>query len=190
MPAKKTKKTQTMDNQPNKPEKVSPEIIQKKPEKPRMTAGFIILLIFFGISLISTIIGLISGQAAQKGMFLGFMYGETAGLLMSIITIIILGILIYGIIKRISWTRDLALVYYGLMALNALVSVIVYFANKDYITNFLISNIPAETIPEGVSLQSQAPMIGLWFVIETIISLLVMLIILVFYYKKKKYFTE
>ncbi len=183
--AKQTKPLKKVQMKENNPENIAmPE------QKPKMTEGFIILLIYFGISIISALIALITGQAAQKGMFFGFLYSETAGLLMSIITIVILLVLGYGIIKRISWTRDLGIIYYGIMILHSIASIIVYFLDKQYVINFLISTIPASSIPEGVSLQSQAGMIGLWFVIGTIIGLLIFAIIELFYFRKNKYFTE
>lgn len=193
MPGKKPlKKAVSLKNPDSKKsdsiEKDIPIELPKK--KQEMGAGLIILLVFFGISAISTIIALISGQAAKKGMIFGFVYGEKGGLLLIILTLLIIIVLVYGIIKRINWTRELGMVYYGVLALNSIIGIIVYFTNKETVLNLLASSIPPESIPEGASIYSIAPMLGLWFVIGSIIGLLIYIFILVFYYKKKQYFTE
>ena len=191
MPAKKTKKSVNIAKKTVK--KASEvEAVEAEPvitaKKPRMTAGFYILLIFFGISLISFIYSLIAGSASQKGIIFGFVYSPTAGLLLGILSAVVIIVLGYGIIKKVGWTRDVGLAWYGLMIIQTIISLITYAVSKEKIINFLVSSIPQDSLPEGISAASMASSVGLWFVIGSIISLLIFILIEIFYYRKKNYF--
>lgn len=157
---------------------------------PKRTFGFYILLIFFGISLLGYLYSVILGRAAQPGIIFGIAYSATSGLILGIVSALLAITFGYGIVKRVSWTRDLAMGWYGLMAIQTFISLISYFVNKEKILQFLISVVPPDSIPAGTSTAALKTSLGISFVAGSIISILLFLFILVFFYKKKSYFVN
>jgi hypothetical protein len=186
------KKNKTDAGKKSSPKEPSEPIIPK--EKPRITAGFIALVVFFGLTAVLTLISFFTSSAGAPGIFLGFEYNALTGFFLSIIGLLVAIVLIWGIFKRICWTRDVALVYHAILILNGIVSLILYFVDRQRLIDFALKNISPATMQQiqkqGITTAQLSTSLGINLLVVSIFVIVIGLAIFIFYFKKKDFFSE
>ncbi|RJQ18173.1 hypothetical protein C4573_00435 [Candidatus Woesearchaeota archaeon] len=166
-----------------KPEEKTVAEPEYQAEKKKIPTGFIIILIYFGVSVILALLSF----KPTTGIFLGVKYSGITSIILLCINLLIALILMYGVVKKVEWTRDLAMIYFGILLLNALISFVYYFADREGLINIALENIPAEQLQQ-IPQQTLQTTLSISFFIGNILQLLISGVIFLYYKRQQDYF--
>ena len=144
--------------------------------KKKMPAGMIVLVIFFILLALGSLINLINSWFFVFGIYLS---GAPA-IILHLIFLAIETLIIIGIFKKYKWTKPAILVYLGFFMVNLIIEIILFFIDPETTINLSTQNI------------SQIPL-TLFSVLYTVFVTVIMAIYVIFFIyvlKKKGYFTQ
>jgi hypothetical protein len=145
--------------------------------------GIILILILLGINISSLLIGLINPSFIQYGPFI---FTEGSYVVLSLINLVLLSIIFYGLIKRFEWGRKLAIIWFFFMLFIAILNLIFFFINPEPVVE-IMTNILSD-------INANAETIYIMIFFSTILALIIniVLLVLIFSYlhKKKDFFVR
>jgi len=154
--------------------------------KQKFPIGMIIILIFIGWGAISLLFGIFTDSLSPYQLGSVLITGVGA-IIIHLVIVGILGTIFYGIIKRLKWTRKLAIGWYVFSIIMSLINTISFLANKTMFGMYYQKTLS----PEAYSLYLNDPAIltsGL--IVTLVISLIIGLIIISYFYRKKDFFVN
>lgn len=154
-------------------------------EEPKIPVSVIVFLIWTGISLVSFLASMISNRVIVGGFFL---IGISA-FISNLIFASAQGFIFFGTIKRKSWTRPLAVVFYTFLLVQMVLSMVTYQSNPEAYLNF--------SMPEGNPLLSDPSLSGivsaatfLALLFAFIFNLVITILVFIMLKRRKNYFSK
>jgi len=150
--------------------------------KQKFPIGMILILILVGWGAVGLFFGMFKIPLSQLGPFL---VSGAGAIIVNLIIVGILATIFYGILKRMKWARKLAIGWYIVSIMLALVNLVSFLGNKTMYDSYYQKLFP----PETYSLTTPAVITG------TLVSALAFgsiigLIIIIYLSRKKDFFVN
>lgn len=147
----------------------------------KLSIGFIIIIIYLIISILSTISGIFS----KSFLLFGYAILGLWAIIYNLITIFINILIIYSVIKRVYWGWILAIAYFAFLTFEGIVSLLLLIFNRQTIIDNLILYLG--TFGEKIESDIVALISG-WVIF--LLGIIISAIILIYFYRKKDFFNE
>jgi len=152
--------------------------------KQKFPVGMIIILIFIGLGVVSSLLEMFKNPIAQLGPVL---VSGAGSIIVNLVITGIVGTIFYGIIKRLRWARKLAIGWYIFSMMLSLINLISFLANKTMYGSYYQKTLS----PEAYSLYLKTPAILTGGLIVTVVfSWIVGLIVITYLTRKKDFFVN
>lgn len=145
----------------------------------KIPVGFIVMIIYLIISILSTFSGIFS----KSSLLFGYAISGSIAVIYNLIIILIAILIIYSIIKRLYWGWILAIVYFIFSIFGGIVSLLLLIFNRQTMINNLIIYIGF--LDEEVG--SNIALITGWTI--SIFAIIISATLLIYFYRKKDFFT-
>jgi len=150
--------------------------------KQKFPVGMIIILILVGWGAVSLLFGMFKIPLSQLGPVL---LSGVGAIIVNLVIVGILATIFYGILKRMKWVRKLAIGWYVVSIVLALVNLVSFLGNKTMYDSYYQKLLP----PETYSLMTPALITG-GLVSALVFSSIIGLIVVVYLARKKDFFVN
>jgi len=151
--------------------------------KQKMPIGMILILVFFGWGVVSSLANAFKMPLYQLGPVL--VSGGAGATVVTLVIVGILAIIFYGILKRFRWARKLAIGWYVFSMILVLINLISFLANKTMHGSYYQKFLP----PDMASLMSHR-LINANLISGLVIGWIIGLIVIIYLARKKDFFVN